>query len=136
MNGAWAALAIALAIALVGALCAARRALVRGAADVAAARRQVVAQQGRLAGLRVALMALDADPPVDLDALVARLAPRGVDEPQVAGLIDDLQDVRHRLRAAERVTVALVGRWAAARRPLPARALAWGLPAPGDEPPA
>jgi hypothetical protein len=124
---AW-ALALAVGLLLVGW----RRRLVEARADLAAAERQLGYQRDRLRALTAALFADEAPPPdeADLPAAVARLAEGA--SPVVASRVADAQDVLHRVAATQRIRDALAARWQAERRPLPARALALGLPPPED----
>ncbi|MCB9537720.1 MAG: hypothetical protein H6704_15825 [Myxococcales bacterium] len=124
---AW-ALALAVGLLLLGW----RRRLVEARADLAAAERQLGYQRERLRALGGALFE-GAAPAPDEAELAEALARRAEGaSPVVASRVADAQDVLHRLAATRRIRDALAARWRAERRPLPARALALGLPPPED----
>ncbi len=111
-----------------------RRRLVQARVDLAAAERHLGYQRDRLRRLLQALGEAGALPPAadeaQLEAALARLA-EGAPAVRINRLAD-AADVLHRLRATRRIRDALAERWWAERRPLPARALALGLPPPED----
>lgn len=128
---AWAlASALVLALLLIGW----RRRLVQARVDLAAAERQLCYQRDRLRRLLDGLGDAGAPPPdadeAQVEAALARLTEGA--PPVRASRLADAADVLHRLRATRRIRDALAERWRAERRPLPARALALGLPPPED----